>query len=334
MRVKSFYNQVDELLDIYNIYTHKDLPIKFVDTRSPLQKVKDEVFGELRNLNFFFKELKGKYSSFFNRKQPKEYCDPDKPETWRTWEKQSVGLHLFIHGFRGHPSIWERYIKTLKINNGQADIRAPFVPKTGDCSLEQASASIKNIAKSYLLDQIAEKENDLISLNITGVSNGGRVALNILDGLIDEDIENALKEKNLKVVIKVNSIAGVLRGTTNWSLRFANLCKFTRWIAEDILKISPEALNEFQYESETSTQLLDKTRTIQNSEQVAYKFDFYATTEDHLVEPYTSSLPVLGKGEGHHIIHAEGHIGIVDRVLEHVLFTSSDWIAEQNNSMM
>lgn len=325
------YSQQIKTTKILNVYTHDELPEgeRFIDQRSSIKKIIDNVIGQISTLDSLIKSEYGKILTSLNRNQYSEYCYPKKAETWNRWKNNSKGLHVLVHGFKGHPIIWDLYIKALRESDPKADIRAPFVPKTGNCRLEKATTSIRTMVNAYIREQIDNKENTVIPISLYGVSNGARITLNILNGLIDEELEVRLKEKGLRVAIKVDNISGILRGTTDWKVRFINKYAFTKWIARNIFKFSLKVFEEFQYKSDVSTTLLDTTRKINNTANVVFNFAFYASTEDRVVEPYFSSLPVLGKGESHNIVHGEGHTGLVDRVFPHVMDSNKLWRTSQ-----
>lgn len=300
-----------------DIYSHVDLPLtsRFVDGRSFLTTVADSILAYCRNIEFILEGIGNKILLAANLHPFSEYCLPSEPKTWNMWKEGSTGLHLFSHGFMGSPTIWNVYIKALRAQDSSADVRAPAVPHKGNCGLEEATKPIREMVKAYINDQADKKENTTIPINLYGVSNGARITLNLLQGLIDPELQGKLADKNIKIAFKVNCIAGVLRGTRNWALSLAACCRLSNWIAQKIFKISPEILSDFVYNSTASAQLIDKTRTLENSNTTSYEFSFYASTEDNKVNPYTSSLPILRKNENHYIVHGEGHESIVKRVL-------------------
>ena len=75
--------------------------------------------------------------------------------------------------------------------------------------------------------------------------NGSRITLNILNGLINDELDARLQAKGLRLAITIDSLAGVLRGTTHWKVRFANSCRFTKWLARTLFKTSLDVLGGF-----------------------------------------------------------------------------------------
>lgn len=325
------YSQQITLNNTSNIYSHDELPREqqFQDQRSLGKKIAHAVLAPLRDLNAVLKTIPSRILTKFNLSSYSEYCHPENPESLKSWNENSTGLHLFTHGFLGHPSIWNTYLNALRKEEANADVRAPFVIKEGNCSLEEATLPIREMLKNYVNSQIQTKENTIIPICLYGVSNGARITLNLLDGLIDEELDEKLKSKGLRLAIKVDLMAGVLRGTTYWKIRFANSCYLSKWIARNIFRISPEVLQDFKYKSESTTKLLDTVRKINNTLNINIQYNMFSTTEDGLVKPYTSALPVLGKGETHNIVHGEGHTSIVERVFSTVKKANAEWKISQ-----
>lgn len=301
----------------------------FIDKRSLLRKAFHATMAPFRDISFVVKTVPSRILTAFNRWPHKEYCLPKKVETWNQWKNDSSGLHVFTHGYRGHPSIWDIYIKALSKNEPSADLRVPFVPKRGNCSLEKATQAIRLMVKSYLDEQIEKRQNTVIPLTLYGVSNGARIVFHVLDGLITDELNDRLKSKGLHLAIKINAIAGVLNGTTHWKIRYFNRSRLTKWIACKLLRTANEILEDFQYQSTSGTKLISFAKKITNRSNITFKFSFFASTEDPLVIPRSSSLPLLGKGETHHIVHGEGHSSIVKRVFPIILEEDHAWKTSQ-----
>ncbi len=306
------------------VYIHSELneADRFSDKRRIIRKIFHKISAPVGDLYSVIQSVPSRLATlFYCRPYRNEYCDPKNENTWRDWKAGSAGLHVLSHGFQGHSSIWNRYIKELRKQGGNADIRVPFIPEKGNCSLEEATASIRTMVKKYIKKEIDIKQNCAIpTIYLYGVSNGARISLNMLNGLVDDEMSKDLENKNLRLNFKIYSIAGVLRGTKNWQIRLAHSCRFMNWVARKIFKISPDLLNDFKYESEGSTKLIEMARLIhKNVDRISFTFDFYASTEDGLMKPYAASLPVLGRGETHNIVHGEGHTSIVNRVLADIM---------------
>ncbi len=132
------------------------------------------------------------------------------------------------------------------------------------------------------------------------------------------DLEKKLEEKGLRLAIKVESVAGLLEGTSSFFLR---VFRRFQWLG-----ISPEVCKEFPYQSECSHQLLASVRKIQNTARQHFSFHMYASSEDSVVCPYGSSLPYLGLGETRCVVHREGHCSLLRRVWPMILNSNQQWL--------
>lgn len=307
-------------------YSHDELPGAFQDKRTLLIRIRDAILALLRSFVADIQSVPSRILVAFNRNPYLEYCVPEQPKTWNNWKEKSSGLHILTHGYHGHPATWDIYVKALRREDAEADVRVPFVTHQGNCALEHATDPIRDMIKNYIHAQIGTQSNKVIPIHIYGSSNGSRIALNLVNGLLDGQMEAQLQAKGLRLAIKVDAICGIIRGTTNWVPRFFNSSRAARWIAINILKRAPEPLDDFLYKSAASTKLIDSVRKVNDSANAVFKFNFYATTEDELVTPVSASLPVLGKGEIHHIMHGEGHASIVHRVLHLIMQSNKSWM--------
>lgn len=289
----------------------------FNDQRSGFEKFQDSIVSAFRDLKAALSSVPSRIATARGQKPYSAYCQPDETQQWN---QNSSGLHVFVHGFQGHPSIWNTYLKALN-KKATADVRAPFVPNKGNCSLEEATHPIQSMVRSYIQGQIndTERKTHKISLNLYGVSNGTRITLKTLQDLITPDQQKRLKEKGLKVAIKEHNIAGVLYGTSHWKIRFANWSRVTNWIARNLFKVSPNILEDFKYEGTSAQQLIQETRTLKNSDEVTYKYRFYTSLTDGMVIPSFSALPVLGKNEHYNFVNREGHTSIVEKVFSKIM---------------
>lgn len=156
--------------------------------RSTLIRVKDYVLSIFNDLNYYtsflFKLVFG--SSKYH------LCDKK-----LIWKKDSSGLCVLLHGFKGHPSIWDPHLKILN-EESKIDVFVPFVPKAGNCSLEEAASPIL----PNIIDYTKNHPDKPICL--IGVSNGGRLAT---------WLEVQLRTISPSTPVKVSTIAGVHFGT-------------------------------------------------------------------------------------------------------------------------
>lgn len=226
------------------------------------------------------------------------------------WKKDSIGLCVLIHGLRGHPSIWRSQKQLLK-SHTKIDTFVPFVPKKGDCSLEEAARPIL----STILDYIAKHPGKPICL--IGVSNGSRLST---------WIETELRQRDPRVSVKVSTIAGVHLGSSVIN----RLESFG--IAGCFLK--PVIRRELAYNSEKAKELLSRVKAYWPSGfgvgERAY--EFYASMDDCQVPDLDSSLPIINKGEQFHVVSGQGHNSIVAAVAKEQIASCVNWIHSYSKS--
>ena len=142
------------------VYTNDQLPdaMRYVDDRSFPKRVFDAIAAPLRDLAAALESVPSRLLSTFGHNADKAYCSPEKADTWNRWNEKSSSLHLFTHGFQGHPSIWNRFVQAVRERDQEADLRVPFVTKKGNCSLNEATQPIQAIARSYINEQIKQKK--------------------------------------------------------------------------------------------------------------------------------------------------------------------------------
>ncbi|MCC5832670.1 MAG: hypothetical protein JJU12_06480 [Chlamydiales bacterium] len=138
-----------------------------------------------------------------------------------------------------------------------------------------------------------------------GVSNGGRIA---------HEVEYRLRSGHQNPV-KVSNIAGALLGTKK-----INLLKrlgLARLLYHD------SVVNELSYLSEDA---LSRINNFREDTDRCRSFDFFASTEDSQIEPYSASLPLLNKGETFYVVHGVNHNSIVSAVAEAQVDLCRQWM--------
>lgn len=218
---------------------------------------------------------------------------------WNQTEK-SEGLYLFVHGLHGTPLHWKKYFPALEKKKPGVHYVAPHVPSKGNCPLEQACIPILQIVKNYL------EKHPGKPIHLIGTSNGSRII---------SYIETQLDTASMKGrTLTVTSIAGVHHGTT-----WITTLEKTR-----LAVLHSKLVKELAFESEFSKILLGLWKAKQEEWKAAninVRHYFYATTEDELVQPLSSSLPIIDEKDTHRIYHGCGHSQIVEKVREVVLNT-------------
>ena len=268
---------------------------RLTDTRSRLKKVVDFVLSLLRNLTFSCSRLPSLCSDKI--KPSPKYCTAakDSPQ----WKEDSEGLYLLVHGLKGHPSAWDGHLKRLKKAHPEADIRLPKVPFAGNCPLEKCADPLLDLVRDYIVSNPGKP------VCLIGLSNGARIVSHIEINL-----------RRYPTPIKVSTIAGALYGSRTMDL--LHKYRLSKYL------FNPELVEELRYGSKKARTLLDKMR--QDTASAERDYEFYSSTEDSVIAPYTAALPVLGKGEKHYVCHAENHNSIVDAVAKQQIASCVTWM--------
>jgi len=264
------------------------------DERSLIKKIAHKLKAAFKELFFGLIIVFNRFKTSYFKKE--EFVFPNEMQKWDATKK---GLFLCIHGLNDHPSIWEYHIKNLKNKNLNIEIKAPYVCYSGNCSLEKAAIPILDFLINYI------DINPGKPICILGVSNGARIA---------DYIDVALRER--EVNIKISTVSGAHYGTTKMNL--LNKLQFATNLFDDHLK------NEMCYGSENVRGIISSMR--KKIEKGSRSYDFYSTTEDYIVTPFYSALPVIHQNESHYLVHGEGHASIVSKTRKHQLHTCVEWM--------
>lgn len=220
------------------------------------------------------------------------------------WKENSEGLYLFVHGLQSHPHVWHDYINQLKETNPNVDIKAPYIKKRGNCSLEEATEPLKGMVLDYI------DKNPGKPICFIGTSNGGRI-IAFLSILL----------KGYNTAIKVCSIAGVFLGTSLIGV-------IKKWGISKILSLTSVILEELDEGSDVSAKLVSEMQDPLKTGDIR-SFDFFAAHKDRKVPNPLSSLPIIEKGEEHFLVVGTGHSSIVPVVKNFVLQRCEEWRLEQ-----
>ncbi len=268
------------------------------DDRSFIKRIIHAVQTLFRECFYGLKILFGRLKLRFSKKV--EYVCPKTPE--HQWKVGNRGLILCVHGLNDSPYIWNGHIKEFRKQGLNVDIKAPYVPEKGNCSLEQAAKPILKMVEDYI------KKHPKNPICLLGVSNGARV-VNYVDA--------NLRHKPVKM--KISTIAGAHLGSSRMD--------FFRQVPL-IQKMFHKSLKEeLAYVSDNTRSLVKSLRKPLDCGTRSY--DFYASTEDYIVTPFYSSLPILNQGEKHYVVHGEGHGSIVWRVRKNQIDEATRWFKKE-----
>lgn len=228
---------------------------------------------------------------------PLEYVEPSAANN--RWRKENKGLYIALHGLGGRPNVWSNQLATLREKQPSFEIRVPYIPKRGNCPLNEAVEPIEAMIRSYI------QEHPKKPVCIMGVSNGARIAG-----------ELEIRLRDTQTPVKLSCVAGVLSGTK----RIYDMY----WLAR-IIYAAP-LVAELSYQSQTALHLLNRMRErLPNGIERSY--DFYASPNDVQIIPYTGSFPLLSnKNVTYNIVHGENHGSIVSRVSDIQTKCCIDWM--------
>ncbi|MBJ7449806.1 MAG: hypothetical protein JHC93_05555 [Parachlamydiales bacterium] len=273
-----------------NNYTLSIEELQSKDSRSTLNKFLHYGLSYIREATFMM-------TSFYRELNVSpEYWDPANKAV--EWKKGNKGLVILVHGLRGHPSHFDRHIELIRKHCPDFEVIAPYVHKKGDCSLEEATTPILNIAKDYGV----KHPDNLVCL--IGFSNGARIT-----------VKMALELAKLPISIKVSTIAGVHFGTEMVNL-FHRYKIDSYFFGEDIVK-------ELQYGSELARLTIEKMRSVEAKGKISW--EFYSSSNDRVIAPFTSSLPFI-ENATYYSTSGYGHCSLVEFVCEHQIEKCVEWI--------
>lgn len=283
-----------------NLYLHIDPPEShvFEDSRNAVQRIGHGVLGCLRELFLDCTSLRYRCASI-------DFYDSldDLP----LWQEKSEGLFLFLHGFKGHPSIWNRQKKLLELHP-EFDTFAPVIPSLGNCSLDDAGEPLLEVLLNYS-DKHPGKP-----VCISGVSNGSRLAT---------WLEVRMREQRPDTPIRISTISGVHYGTSM-------VDRLNRWGVADWI-LDEDFSREMAFGSPKARELLRKVKTALPDNVKPRSYQFFATTGD-LVVDLESSIPRLGKDEEVTIVHGQGHGSLVPAIAAEQIESSVKWMKQQSSS--
>lgn len=226
------------------------------------------------------------------------------PDQEMHWNPDSEGLYVLVHGLSGHPSIWDHHITKIK-KNEKSDLFVPYVPHAGRCTLEEAAEPLLPLILNYI------QTHPNCPISLIGASNGCRI-ISKLEGL--------LRKESPGTAVKVSAAAGVFFGST-----WVNLAE-NYGIGQYFLH--PATREELQFGSKKAHELL-KNVVEKCPADTERSFDFFATSADLMIPCMNSSLPQLGLGEEHYVVHDYGHNSVVSGICELQIQICEKWMKEQ-----
>lgn len=276
-----------------------------INRRSLIRRIVDSVLSIFREIGSLLKErhpcaMLSNFIAFWRGDH--RYDDLSKPKAWK---ENSEGLYVMVAGLKASPAIWEEHRVQLNREKPHCDTLIPYVPKEGNCCLEESADPILNKIIEY------SNKNPGKPICIMGASNGGRIA---------HYLETELREKKPGCKVIISTIAGVHYGSQRMEL--INNSAIIRYV----LGLCPEVCRELSFGSEKAKSLLDRVN--QPIEPSQRRYSYFATTEDLLATHNGTSLPLTKHRCIHQIVHGEGHTSIISRVRDYQLNQAYEWMSK------
>lgn len=273
---------------------------KRYDHRSEFAKFFDFLISIIREIGYVL--------SMLPHRLRKEDARFHRCENGMQWKVNSQGLYVLLHGLKGHPAMWTNYIAEFSEDQRtkNVDLFVPYVPKAGNCGLEEALQPIRKLIFDYATNNPGKP------ICLIGVSNGGRMA---------DVIETEMRVQHPTTPMKILTMAAVHFGSS-FLMKILD-CGFTRWWTQ----LHEDIRQELPLGSQKAQEII-KAVIQPCPPNVTRDYEFFAATEDAVVPDLGSSLPVLGKSERHRIVHGYGHSSIVDGVREKVLKSCRTWMQQ------
>lgn len=267
--------------------------------RPCLEKIMHIVLSIFNSIRSFFSMLTNIALSPTN-----PHCCEPLDKISRIWKKENEGLFVLIPGLNGNPNlIATSYAEAIKkAHPNKYEIRVPHVPHRGNCSIEKAFTPILSMVRDYI------HKNPGKPVCLIGHSNGGRIAAFVETGLRNEDVN-----------IKVTGIAGAFFGSSNMTT--LNNYNIAPYIADEALSAEmPEGSNK----AKEIISSMQKTPT-----KGTRDYTFYATANDVVVTPFSSSFPKVHHGNPkYHLVTGHDHASIFGAIQDDELNHAYKWMEE------
>ena len=153
-----------------------------------------------------------------------------------SWDPNSRGLIVMIHGLNNSPVHWSKHLKEEEITKG-IDLYAPEVLKRGNISADGAVVPILKRIITYV------RQHPGKPVCLLGISNGGRLTTLI---------ETAMRKHAVRTPVKLSNISGAHFGTS--------LVNLGNSLGLTYLSTTAPVREELAYESEKSKEILIKAQ--------------------------------------------------------------------------
>lgn len=284
-----FFHKLLRKIDFFNYYKLSLLNMNkyiliFVNilVLFSITETRNWIFSLLRELKYFI-TIKPLLSYYDNNHS-----------TFPKLDKNTKKVVIMLHGLHASPGQFINHIKYYKNNvNDDIKIYTPFIKEAGHTSLENSTIDI--------LDTIEQYIDDIIQYNIkiifVGISNGGRIAVNIM---------NILNDKYTDLDMYLTTLGSPLKGTMSVSL-LRNLY---------LIDSNNYPYKELTFNNTFLSNIMSKFNTIKN---ITSKTRFYGSINDIVVFPITVCTL---ENHDNVVVNGYGHNSLVTSFCEDQM----DWI--------
>jgi len=271
----------------------------YKDQRSFLQRMGHRSLSVFREVKYSFGMIQGRFVDYYKPKF-------DSLQLNKSWQNQSEGLYVLVHGLNSHPAIWQAHVDLLK-SETKRDLFIPYLPLKGNAPLKDVATPLLEVIETYAAQHPAKP------ICLIGVSNGGRICT---------WLETHLRSSAASTPVKVSTIAAVHFGTSRMDL-VKGFHQWTGWSLGYDLSV----VNDLCLGSDKAKEILDAVLA-PLPEGVIREYEFFASTEDWQVPELFSSMPKLADGPKvvKHIVHGYNHNGIVAGVAIQQIESCKQWI--------
>lgn len=270
------------------------------DQRTACQKIADRFLAASREVVYGYSNLRGRIADYFNPSF-------DIAQVGKSWQTESKGLYVLVHGLNGHPCIWQSQINQLRQDENK-DIFVPYVPLKGNGPLEAVVNPILKVIKDYISKHPREP------VCLFGVSNGGRICMYL---------ETQLRSFAPSTPVKVSTVAAVHFGSSRMDM-INYLYERTGYS----LGYHPSIIKDLSFGSNKAKEILDAAHQPLPG-GVERAFEFFASTEDLHVPEISSSAPKLKNISSqikYVVVNGYDHSGIVAGVAKQQVDSCKEWM--------
>ena len=231
-----------------------------------------------------------------------EHYDSSLPFNRRSWKDKTNILCVMIPGVNASPMMYEEYCDNMVQDFPNMEFFTPGFAR----GINKPASELAAMIFPTVLDYIQNHEQSRII--IISFSNGARIGA-YLDGM--------MKAHCPRVPVLFIGIGGAFLGT--WMIYLAQWIGIANQIGDET------CVSELTLNSQSCRTGLEMMRSYPNP---FHEYHFFCSTDDDMIQPFTSSTPFLGQGEFHYVVSGVTHNGLLDHVLPKVLEIVQPFVSE------